>query len=203
MPESVKTVRFNVSKLVFAIITQDTATGYIHKAVRKLGEPMQVQLTYTLATGTVYGAGVKQFTKTKVTGAALQLDINKVPIEIRAEIYGNKYENGVRSVNKNDQAKMIAVGYEVEAMSDNEDKREMDWLFKGKAQPFGKTTQQTTDNINASTDTMTIDFVPRDFDGDIHKDADTANPDFTEEAAETFLNTVPGGTLYTEPGGGQ
>lgn len=204
MPESVKSVRYNVSRLVFAIIVQDTAAGFIYQPVKKLGEPMQVQLTYTLATGSVYGRGVKQFTITKITGATLQLDINKILIEIRAELYGNKYENGILSVNEGDQAKTIAIGYELENVSDNGNKKEMEWLLKGKPQPFGKTTQQVTDSINISTDTMTIDFVPREFDGDIHKIADTANPEFTETAAETFLSTVPGGTLEQEPeGGGQ
>jgi phi13 family phage major tail protein len=201
MPESVKTVRFNVSKLVFAVILEDTVTSFKHRPIKKLGEPMQVQLTYTLATGTVYGGGVKQFNPTKVTGATLQLDINKIPIETRAEIYGNAYENGILSVGKNDKANKIAIGYELEAESDTGIKKEMEWIFKGDPQPFGKTTQQTTDNINFSTDTMTINFVPRGLDGLIKKEADTANSAFTAEAAEAFLSTIPGGTLVENTGG--
>lgn len=198
MPESVKSVRFNVSKLVFAIILEDTISSFKYAPIKKLGEPMQVQLTYTLATGVVYGAGVKQFNPTKLTGATLQMDINKIPIEIRAEMFGNTYANGVLHVSKNDKPKKIAIGYELEAESDSGIQKEMEWLYKGDPQPFGKTTNQTTDNITFSTDTLTVNFVPRDFDGRIKSEGDTANSAFTTEAAGTFLATIPGGTLVTE-----
>jgi phi13 family phage major tail protein len=100
-------------------------------------------------------------------------------------------------VSGGDQAKEIAIGYEMESTGDH---REFDWLLKGIPQPAGKSTEQVTDNIKFSTDTIDINFVPRDFDKALHKDADTANPDFTEAMATAFLNTIPGGTLVEEEG---
>ncbi len=202
MAESKKTVRFNVSRIVFAVVKEDTKSTFTHTEIEDLADPMQVQLTYTLASGVVYGAGVKKFSKTKITGITLQLDLNKVAIEKRAKIFGHKIENGVLKVNKEDQARKIAIGYELEAASDGADTRELEWLYKGDPQPFGKSTQQTTDNFNFSTDTMTINFVPRELDGDFKSEGDTAYPDFTEAAADAFLDTIPGGTLVTETEGG-
>lgn len=192
MPESKYSVRFNVKRIVYAEIIKDDASGFTYGPIKTFAEPMQVQMTYSLAQGKVYGGGVQKVNMAKVTGATLKIDVNKLAIEVKADIYGNTYADGVRTVGKDDQAKEIAIGYEMESTGDN---REFDWLLKGTPQPAGKSTQQTTDNINFSTDTIDINFVPRAFDGALHKDADTANPDFTTVKAETFLATIPGGTL--------
>jgi phi13 family phage major tail protein len=191
---SVKANRFNVSKIVYAVITKDDSTGYVYGPVKKFGDPMQVQLTPEFASGKLYGGGVKKEDITKLTGAALKVDVNKVPIEVRAEIYGHAYTDGVLTENKDDQAVDIAIGYEMEQTGDN---LEQVWLLKGKAKPFGSTVQQSTDNINFSTDSIDIGFMPTEYTGDIKKDADTANADFTAEDATTFLTTIPGGTPVT------
>jgi phi13 family phage major tail protein len=194
MSNSVKANRFNVSKIVYAAISKDDKTGYEHGTIKKFGEPMQVQFTPSYATGVLYGGGVKQEDMSKLTGGTLKVDINKLPIEVRSEILGHKYENGVLIENKNDQPIDIAIGYEIEQTGNH---RELIWLLKGKAKPIGSSIQQTTDNINYSTDSIDIGFMPRDYNGDIKADGDTANADFTNSAAESFLETIPGGTLVT------
>jgi phi13 family phage major tail protein len=190
-----KTVVFNVLRIVYAKVLKDDSTAYYYDAIKTLGDPMQVQLAYTMANAPWYGGGVKRGEITKITGAELQVDITKVSIETKADILGHEYASGVMTVNKKDQAPNIAVGYEMEATEGN---REFVWLFKGKARPFGKNVQQSTDNINISTDALTIGFSPREFGGDLYVNADTSNADFTESVANTFLDTVPGGTLVTE-----
>ena len=98
----------------------------------------------------------------KLTGIELQVDLNKVPIEVRAELMGNTYADGVLTENKSDQAIDIAVGFEVEETGNN---RELMWLYKGKVKPFANSVKQSEDNITFSTDTITIGFVPRALDG--------------------------------------
>lgn len=191
MGQSSKANRINVKNLVYAVITEDTKTAFTTGEIKSFAKAMQVQITPTVATGTLYGDGAKQEDLAKLTGVTLQVDVNKVPIEVKADVLGNTYENGVLVENKSDQAKNIAFGFEVEQ---TENKREMMWLYKGKAQPFSNTVQQTTDNINFSTDTLTINFVPRELDGAIRAIGDTANADFTEVMAEAFLTKVPGST---------
>lgn len=195
MAGSTKANRFNIKRSVYAVITKDDNTGVICGSVEKFGDPMQVQLTPTYATGTLYGGGVKKEDITKITGITMKFDVNKIPIETRAIIGGHAYEDGVLTESKDDQAPDIAVGYEVE---ETENHSEYVWLFKGKAKPVGSTVQQSTDNINFSTDSIDIGFVPREFDGKLKDYADTANAEFTTEKAATYLDTVPGATLITE-----
>lgn len=195
MSGSAKANRFNIKRSVYAVITKDDATGVTCGKVEKFGDPMQVQLTPTYATGVLYGAGVKKEDMTKITGITMKFDVNKILIETRAVIGGHKYEDGILTEHKDDQAPDIAFGYEVEETGNHS---EYVWLFKGKAKPIGSTVQQSTDNINFSTDSIDIGFIIREFDGKLKDSADTANASFTAEKAATYLDTVPGATLVTE-----
>lgn len=195
MPKSVKANRFNVKKIVFATITKDDATAYEYDPIEEFGKPMQIQLTPTVVTGPLYGGGVKQEDMSRVTGYELQLDVNKIPIEVRAKILGHTYAGGVLTEKASDQPKDIAVGYEVEQTGNN---RELVWFYKCKARPYAQTIQQSGENFNYSTDTITIGCMPREFDEKIKEFGDTANSDFTSEMADEFLNKIPGGTLRTE-----
>jgi len=194
MTGSVKANRFNVSRIVYSVLSKDDATAYIFGPIKKFGDPMTVQLTPSYATGKLYGGGVIKEDMSKLTGAVLKVDVNKVAIEVRAEIYSHNYTDGVLTTNKKDQPKDIAIGYEIEQTGDN---IELVWLLKGKAKPFGSNVQQSEDNIKFSTDSIEIGFMPTEFTGDIKKDGDTANTDFTAEMAAAFLNTIPGGSLAT------
>lgn len=197
MGQSSKANRINVKNLKYTVIIEDTETSFTTGEIKNFAKAMQVQITPTVATGTLYGDGAKQEDLAKLTGVTLQVDANKIPIEVKAEVNGNKYENGVLQENKDDQAKDIAVGFEVEQTNN---KRELIWLYKGKVQPFANTVQQATDNINFSTDTLTINFIPRELDGNIRAIGDTANAEFTEVMADAFLTKVPGSTNTTEEG---
>lgn len=197
MGQSSKANRINVKNLKYTVIIEDTETSFTTGEIKNFAKAMQVQITPTVATGTLYGDGAKQEDLAKLTGVTLQVDANKIPIEVKAEVNGNKYENGVLQENKDDQPKDIAVGFEVEQTNN---KRELIWLYKGKVQPFANTVQQATDNINFSTDTLTINFIPRELDGNIRAIGDTANAEFTDVMADTFLTKVPGSTNTTEEG---
>ena len=75
---------------------------------------MQVQLTASISSGVLYGDGVQQENISKLNGIALVVDVNKINIEDRSAILGNKYENGVIHERAGDEAPYIAVGYKVE-----------------------------------------------------------------------------------------
>lgn len=191
MGASAKANRINIKRSVYAVITKDDSTGVVHGPIKQFGKPMQIQLTPTYASGVLYGAGVKEEDLAMITGVTVKYDVNKIPIEVRADIGGHKIEEGVLIESKDDQAPDIAFGYEIVQTNG---KVELVWLLKGKAKPFGSNVQQSTDNINFSTDSIDIGFIPREYDGEIKRFGDTANPDFTTAMADVFLDTVPGAT---------
>lgn len=189
MGNSKKEYRINVKNIVYALVVSDTEEATVYGEVKKFASARQIQISPTLAQGDVYGDGVKEKSMSKITGYDVQVDVNKVPIEVRAEIYGHAINSeGIMVVGEGDQPKELALGYEVEQTGNT---REVVWLLKGSPQPFGNTVQQTEQSINYSTDSLKISFVKRLSDGNFQAIGDTAYDDFTEEKANSFLNAVP------------
>jgi phi13 family phage major tail protein len=193
-----KANRFNVKRIVYALVLENTASSYKYGPIKEFGVPMQVQFTPTVASGVLYGAGAKEEDISRLTGGELVIDMNKVFIEVRAEIYGDEYASGVMNEVIGTQPKDIAIGVELEETGDN---RELCWFFMGKPRRSAQTTQQSTDNINFSTDSITIGLVQRALDKRLRSFGDTANSTFTSSAADAFLDTIPGGTLVTDTEG--
>lgn len=185
-----KAYRINVENLVYAVLKTDDTTGLSYGPIKKFSEAMQVQLTPTVASGTLYGDGVKQSTITKLTGITGVFDVTKIPIDVKADISGSKYENGVLIEKASDTAPYIALGYKIP--QDEAGVAEYIWLLKGRAQPYANTVQQATDSINYSTDSITIDFVTRENDGAIKHSADSADSTFTDVMAKAWFTKVPG-----------
>lgn len=185
---SKKSVRINVKKPVYCLLLSDTAEGTAYGDVKSLGAAMQVQLTPAIASGSLYGNGVQSENISKLTGIALALDVNKLNIEAKAEIMGNEYKDGVIIDKSGDEAPYIAVGYIVEGTNDAD---EYVWLLKGRATPMNESVQQQTNSINFSTDSVTINFIPRDYDKWIRFYGDTANSSFTKEQAEKWFEKGP------------
>lgn len=190
-----KEYKINIKKLVYALLTTDTATGCTYGTVKPFASVRQVQLSPTIASGDCYGNGAKEKSITKVTGYDLTVDVNKVPIDVRAEIFGHKITTGgVLVSGASDQPKEIAIGYEIEQTGDT---REVVWLLKGTPQPMSENVQQAESNINFSTDSIKINFVKREYDGQYQAIGDTAYSTFTDVMANTFLDTVPATFTFT------
>ena len=186
--KSVKANRINITNPVYAKLLTDTADGVTYDEVRSFGKAMQVQLTPSVSSGVLYGNGVQQENIARLNGIAVVLDVNKLAIEDRAIILGHEYKNGIIHEKAGDEAPYIAVGYKVEQTNG---KCELIWLLKGRAQPINSSVQQSTDNLNFSTDSITINFIPREFDSEIRYFADSANTDLTEKQINDWFATAP------------
>lgn len=186
--KSKKANRININNIVYCKLLTDETGNTTYSEVKPLSPAIQIQVIASLASGVLYGNGVQEENIAKMTGLAVALDVNKVPIEDRAEILGNKYENGVLVETSGDEAPYIALGYEV---PETNGCKELIWLLKGRAQPYNSNVQQSTDNINFSTDSITINFIPRTSDGMLRFFGDTANADLTEQQISKWFTTGP------------
>ena len=93
--KSKKANRINIQNAVYCKLLTDESGSTTYDEPKSLSPAMQVQLTATLASGILHGDGVQQENIAKITGISMVLDVNKIPIEDRAIILGNKYENGI------------------------------------------------------------------------------------------------------------
>ena len=186
--KSVKANRINVENLCYCLVLSDDTEGTTYGSVESLGSVMQVQITPSLSTGTLYGEGVQTENIAKMNGIAVVVDVNKIKIEDRAAILGNTYTDGVLIENTSDEPPYIAIGWKVPQTNN---KCEYVWMLKGRAQPFNSNPKQSEGNINFSTDSITINCIPRDSDKKIRFFADTANAEFTEAQAAKWFTTGP------------
>ena len=186
--KSAKANRINITEPVYAKLLTDTADGVTYDEVRSLGKAMQVQLTPSVSSGVLYGNGVQQENIAKMNGLAMVMDVNKLAIEDRAIILGHEYRDGIIHEKAGDEAPYIAAGYKVEQTNG---KCELIWLLKGRAQPINSSVQQSTDSLNFSTDSITINSIPRDYDNEIRYFADSANQDLTEKQINDWFAAAP------------
>lgn len=185
---SAKSNRINVKNLVFCTLTSDDASGVVYGDVNPLAKAMTIEVTPSQATGVLYGDGAQQENLAKLTGLSAALEVNKIAIENRAVIQGHKYEDGVMVYSADDEAPYIAIGYQVEGTNGYS---EYVWLLKGRVQEGNQSAAQATDNINFTTDKMTINFIPREFDRFLEFTADSANSDLESDQVENWFKTGP------------
>lgn len=184
-----KSFRINVKNLVYAKMLTDTASGCTYDDVKSLAGVKSIQLTPTVANGEDFNNGAKDFTMSKITGYEMSVETSKIPVDVRAELLGHTINsNGVLVVGANDQPINIAVGYEIE---NDENRRELVWLLKGKMQPYGQTINQSEKDIKVASDSSKFVFVVREHDGNFQAVGDTSLSTFTSAIAETFLDNVP------------
>ena len=138
--KSAKSNRINVKNLKYCLLTTDNNSGTTYGEVKDFGKAMQIQLTPSVSKGELYGEGVKQEDVSILNGIAVVADVNKVFAEVRAEICGNQFKDGIVIESAGDEPPYIALGYEVEQTGG---KSEYVWLLKGQVQPINSTNKQS------------------------------------------------------------
>lgn len=185
---SSKSNRINVKNLVYSVLTSDTSAGVSYDSVNPLAKAMTIEVTPTQATGVLYGDGAQQENLAKLTGLSAALEVNKIAIEHRAIIQGHTYENGVMTYSADDEAPYIAIGYQVEGTNGFS---EYVWLLKGRVQEGNQNASQATDKINFTTDKMTINFIPREYDKFLEFTGDSSNSDLFDDQVAAWFNDGP------------
>lgn len=180
--------RINIKNLVYCLLTSDDSSAVTYGSVKSLAKVMTIDITPSQATGVLYGDGAQTENIAKLTGIAVKVEANKIAIEDRAAILGHTYSDGVVVKNASDEAPYIAMGYQVEGTNGYS---EYVWLLKGRAQEITQSAKQQDDKINFSTDTFNVNFIPREHDGYLEFDADTANADFTSTQASAWFTNGP------------
>lgn len=178
-----KTYRVNCRNAKYALVTEDTSSAYAIGDTKPLEGLMTADIAFSLAEGTLYGDGAIKDKIGQVTGATLTIELNKLDIDVRAEIMGHDYTDGVLNVRAGDVAPKIAVYFELESSAGT---KEQIWLLAGKAQPSNITGNQRTDSINFTTDSANINFVAIAKDASVLRMVDTADATTTTEKSTAF-----------------
>jgi phi13 family phage major tail protein len=180
-------VKINVQNVHLAEITESPEGELTHGTPEHVAGAMEIGRVPQISSGQLYGDGkIRKETSRKVK-YQITANLNKLPTKWRRYMEGVTVKNGVESATSKDEPKPFAMGWEVEKTGE---KKEMIWFLYCKAEPIQETTRQSEDNVNFSTDNLTISALEDDRLGRFYTFIDTEDEDVTEDMIKNFFAKV-------------
>ena len=159
---------------------------------------MEISRNPTVASGQLYGDGKIAHTTNRKVGYEIVLGHNKIPSKWRRWMEGTVYTSGVESGTSEDEPKPLAIGWEVEKTGGES---ELIWFLYCKANPIEETVQQSEENINYSTDSVTITATEHDSVGRYYTFIDSEDENITEAMVGDFFKKVQTTDTIAAPAG--
>jgi phi13 family phage major tail protein len=180
-------VKINVQNVHLAEITESPEGEILHGTPEYVAGAMEIGRVPQLASGQLYGDGkIRRQTSRKVR-YQINVSLNKLPTKWRRYMEGVTVANGVESGTSKDEPKPFAIGWEVEKTGG---KKEMIWFLYCQAEPIQETARQSEDNINYSTDSITISALENEQFNRYYTFIDTEDEEVTSEMVENFFKKV-------------
>jgi phi13 family phage major tail protein len=180
-------VKINVQDVHLAEITESEEGTLIHEAPEHVTGAMEIGKAPQISSGQLYGDGKINKQTSKKVRYQLTVNLNKLPSKWRRYMEGVTVNDGVESGTSKDEPKPFAIGWTVEKTGG---KKEKIWFLYCLAEPIQETTRQSEENINYSTDIITISALEDDRLGRYYTFIDTEDEEITEDMAENFFKKV-------------
>lgn len=179
-------VKINVTNVHIAEVTVENDILVFGKVERIKGA-MEFSRTPKISSGELYGDGKITHSNSKKSAYDINGQLNKFPTKWRRYLEGVTSQKGVESASSKDSPNFFAIGWEVEKTGG---KKELIWFPYCKAEPITETIRQSEDNINYSTDSITIKALEHDSIGRFYTFIDSEDEDVTEEMIGNFFKKV-------------
>ena len=180
-------VKINVQNVHLAEITKSPEGEITFGIPEHVVGAMQIGRNPQIASGQLYGDGKISHETSRKVRYELNVDLNKLPTKWRRYMEGVKVTTGVESGTSKDEPNPFAIGWEVEKTGDQ---KELVWFVYCLANPIQETTRQSEDNINYSTDSITISALEDDSLGRFYTLIDSEDEEITPEMVENFFKKV-------------
>lgn len=189
-------VRINVKNLYMAKATKQEDGKVVFDKPEHIIGMEKISRKTQMASGKLHGDGKIRKNSIKKSGYELSLSLNNLPSEWRNYLEGTTFtEGGVEYATSKDIPNYFAIGWEVEKTGGFS---EFVWFPFCQAQPVEQETQQTEDNINYSTDSITITALENDFIGRYYTFIDTEVEKNKGITAKDFFSQVQVGDTITK-----
>lgn len=180
-------VKINVKKVHLAEITESPEGTITFGAPEHVVGAMEIGRIPELATGQLYGDGKIQKETSKKVKYQITVNQNKWPTKWRRYMEGVNVTDGVESGTSSDEPKPFAIGWEVEKTGGE---CELFWFVYCLAEPIQETTRQSEENINYSTDNITISAIEHDSLGRFYTMIDSEDAEITDQMVKDFFKQV-------------
>lgn len=191
-------VKINVQNVHLAEINESPTGELTYGTPEHVIGAMEISRQPQLATGQLYGDGKIRKDVSRKIRYQLTVNLNKLPTKWRRYMEGVQVNNGVESGTSKDKPKPFAMGWEVEKDGGS---KEMIWFLYCIAQPIQESARQSEENINYTTDSITISALEDDRIGRYYTFIDTEDEDVTEDMAENFFKQVQTTDTISAPTG--
>ncbi len=189
-------VRINVKNLYMAKATKQEDGKVVFDKPEHIIGMEKISRKTQMASGKLHGDGKIRKNSIKKSGYELSLSLNNLPSEWRNYLEGTTLtDGGVEYATSKDIPNYFAIGWEVEKTGGFS---EFVWFPFCQAQPVEQETQQTEDNINYSTDSITITALENDFIGRYYTFIDTEVEKNKNVTAKDFFSQVQVGDTITK-----
>lgn len=189
-------VRINVKNLHMAKATKQEDGQVVFDKPEHIIGMEKISRKTQMASGKLHGDGKIRKNSIKKSGYELSLSLNNLPSEWRNYLEGTTFtDGGVEYATSKDIPNYFAIGWEVEKTGGFS---EFVWFPFCQAQPVEQETQQTEDNINYSTDSITITALENDYIGRYYNFVDTELEKNKGITAKDFFSQVQVGDTITK-----
>lgn len=190
----------NVQNAHFAKATKTTTNGtstYTWDTPEAMPGLEKVTITPITAKGEKYGDGILRIKKSKRAGYTIGIDINEVSAELKRYINGLTYEDGVETDDGACSGGAFALGFEHVKVDDTVEKI---WFLYCDAEPIEDDNQQSTTDINISSDTVSITgYKLKEYNDRAYVKIWTGDENVTEDMAKNFFTQVQTSKDITSP----
>lgn len=180
-------VKINVQNVHLAEISESPEGALTHGKPERVVGAMEIGKVPQLASGQLYGDGKINKQISRKVRYQITVSLNKLPTKWRRYMEGVTVNNGVESGTSKDEPKPFAIGWEVEKTGG---KKEMIWFLYCLAEPIQETTRQSEENMNYSTDSITISALEKEQFNRYYTFIDTEEESITAEMVQNFFVKV-------------
>lgn len=181
----------NVQNTHFAKGSKTVTNGvssYSWGAVQQIQGLEKVTITPITAKGEKYGDGILRKKLARRTGYTLGIDINALPMDVKQYVNGLSYEEGVETDDGSCAGGSFAIGFEHVTADDNVEKI---WFIWCEADPIEEENQQSTSDINISSDTLSVTaYKLSEYDNRAYVKISSADSNVTQTMLDNFFTKV-------------
>lgn len=188
--------KINIQNIHLAEITESPEGTLTFGTPEHIPGAMEIGRNPQVSSGQLYGDGKIAHSTSRKNAIQVTVNQNKLPTKWRRYMEGVTVNNGVESGTTKDEPKPFAMGWEVEKTGGE---KELVWFLYGKADPIQETVTQSEENINYSTDNITITFIEHDSLERFYTFIDTEDKEVTTEMVENFFKKVQDTDSITGP----
>lgn len=171
--QTVRSRTCGLKDFYIAMLTQNTATGYVAGVPVKLARAIKAKIDEKWTSEKIYSDDGTEEVINSYEGTELEIEVNALAPQDRQILFGQLYENGFLVKSSDDKAPEVAIGWRERKLNG---KYEFKWLYAGKfAEGISEEATTREGKLSPSTKSIKGSFYERSIDNRYEISVDESN----------------------------